>query len=163
MTPPLRPTPIKNDGTRYDCTLDYDPQTADGLGRFTFTIGSKTHTTQDYGPLPELSEREAQARFPNTTKVTVDLTPGFRKEGAMFDRFGVLNMMKSGGTATMFFDDLQYNGQTQDFAQDPRYGPVLATASPLKTTSKSVRTTSVQSENEPRGRHFGRGRRWSVA
>jgi hypothetical protein len=117
----FRPTPIRNDGTRYHWTLDYDPQGADGKGRFTFTIGSDTHTTQDYGPLPERSEQEAQARFPNTTTFAVDLPPACKKEGATFDRFGVHNMMKSGGTATMFFDDLQFDGQTQDFSEDPRW------------------------------------------
>src|SRR5581483_10094860 len=34
----FRPTPIKNDGTRYTWKLEYDPQGADGRGRFTFTI-----------------------------------------------------------------------------------------------------------------------------
>src|SRR4051812_1051791 len=33
-----RPTPIRNDGTRYAWTLDYDPQAAEGRGRFTFTL-----------------------------------------------------------------------------------------------------------------------------
>ena len=115
----FRPAPLKLDGTRYRWTLDYDPQGADGNGRFTFTMRSETHTKQDCGALPELSGREAQARFPNTTGFIVDLTPGFRKEGATFDRFGLLNMMKSGGAVTMFFDDAQYNGQTQDFSKDP--------------------------------------------
>ena len=115
----FRPTPIKNDGTRYHWTLDYDPQGADGNGRFTFTIGSDTHTNQDYGPLPERSEQEARARFPNTTRFTVDLPPGYKKDRATFDRFGVHNMMKSGGAATMFFADVQIDGQTYDFSQDP--------------------------------------------
>ncbi len=115
----FRPTPLKLDGTRYHWTLAYDPDGAAGNGRFTFTLGSETHTKQDYGPLPELSEREAQARFPNTTKFTVDLTPGYKEEGATFDRFGAINLMKAGGTATMFFDDVQYDGQTQDFQKDP--------------------------------------------
>lgn len=115
----FRPTPLKNDGTRYHWTLAYDPQANGGNGRFTFTMRSDTHTTQDYGPLPERSAQEAQARFPNTTTFTVDLTLGFKKENATFDRFGVLNMMKSGGAATMFFDDLQFNGKTQDFSKDP--------------------------------------------
>ena len=115
----FRPTPIKNDGTRYHWTLDYDPQSAGGAGRFTFTMRSETHTRQDYGALPDDSGQEAQARFPNTTTFTVDLTPGFRKEGATFDRFGVLNMMKSGGTATMFFDDVRCDGEAQDFSADP--------------------------------------------
>jgi hypothetical protein len=115
----FRPTPIKNDGTRYHWTLEYDPQGADGRGRFTFTIGSDTHTTQDYGALPERFEREAQARFPHTTTFAVDLPPGLKQEGATFDRFGLHNMMKSGGTATMYFDDLHFDGQTQEFPQDP--------------------------------------------
>ncbi|MFA6564232.1 MAG: hypothetical protein WCV00_20185 [Verrucomicrobiia bacterium] len=115
----FRPTPLKNDSTRYHWTLDYDPAAAGGNGRFTFTLRSDTHTAQDYGLLPERSRQEAQARFPNTTTFTVDLTPGYKKEGATFDRFGAHNMMKSGGTATMFFDDLRYNGQTQEFSKDP--------------------------------------------
>jgi len=117
----FRPTPIRNDGTRYHWTLDYDPQGADGKGRFTFTIGSDTHTSQDYGPLPERSAQEAQARFPNTTQFAVDLPPGYKREGATFDRFGAHNMMKAGGSVTMFFDDLQFNGQMQDFPEDPRW------------------------------------------
>jgi hypothetical protein len=117
----FRPTPIRPDGTRYHWTLDYDPLGAEGNGRFIFTIGSDTHKTQDYGRLTELSEKEAQARFPNTTTFSVDLTPGHKKENATFDRFGLLNMMKSGGTAIMFFDDLQFNGQAQDFSKDPEW------------------------------------------
>jgi hypothetical protein len=117
----FRPTPIRNDGTRYHWTLDFDPQGAEGKGQFNFTIGSETHTTQDYGPLPERSQQEAQARFPNTTTFTVDLPPGCKKEGATFDRFGALNLMKAGGAVTMFFDDLRFDGQTQDFSQDPHW------------------------------------------
>lgn len=115
----FRPTPLKNDGTRYHWTLDYDPQAASGRGSFTFTMRSDTHKTQNYGPLPERSEQEAQARFPNTTTFTVDLPEGFRQEGATFDRFGFVNMMKAGGTAKMFFADLQHNGKTVNLAQDP--------------------------------------------
>ncbi|MEO7300150.1 MAG: hypothetical protein ABI042_16420 [Verrucomicrobiota bacterium] len=118
----FRPTPIKTDGTKYHWTLDYDPHAASGNGQFIFTLTSETHKTQNYSSLPDAaSEKEALARFPNTTTFTVNLTPGFRKEGATFDRFGVLNMMKAGGTATMFFDDLIYNGQTQDFSKDPKW------------------------------------------
>jgi len=115
----FRPTPLKNDGTRYHWTLDYDPAAAKGNGRFTFTLRSDTHKTQDYGPLPERSQQEAQARFPNTTTFSVDLPPGYRTEGASFDRFGMMNMMKSGGWVTFFADDLQYDGKTEDFSKDP--------------------------------------------
>src|SRR6187431_358139 len=39
----FRPTPIRNDGTRYHWTLDYDPQAGGGKGRFTFTLRSDGH------------------------------------------------------------------------------------------------------------------------
>jgi hypothetical protein len=115
----FRPTPIKCDGTKYQWTLEYDPQAANGQGRFTFTMRSDTHTTQDYGTLPEASQKEAQARFPNTTTFAVDLPPGYKGEGASFDRFGLSNGMKSGGAVTLYFDDLVTNGQAQDFSKDP--------------------------------------------
>lgn len=115
----FRPTPIRNDGTRYRWTLDYDPAANGGHGRFTFTLRSDTHTTEDYEPLSEAAQREARARFPNTTTFTVDLPPELRKEGATFDRFGMMNGMKAGGTTTLFFDDVEFNGQKQDFSQDP--------------------------------------------
>src|SRR5438094_88856 len=35
-----RPTPVKNDGTRYHWTLTYDPAAASGRGQFRFTIRS---------------------------------------------------------------------------------------------------------------------------
>jgi hypothetical protein len=115
----FRPTPLKIDGTRYHWTLDYNPSANSGNGQFTVSLTSDTHKTQDYGQLPEASQREATARFPNTTTFTVDLPPGYRQEGATFDRFGLMNMMKGGGRATIYFDDLRYNGETQDFTHDP--------------------------------------------
>lgn len=115
----FRPTPIRNDGTRYRWTLDYDPRSAGGNGQFVFTMRSDTHTSLDYGTLNSAAQHEAQARFPHTTTFTVDLTPGFKGEGATFDRFGVLNMMKSGGAATMFFDDVTFAGRDEDFSKDP--------------------------------------------
>ena len=116
----FRPTPLKKDGTQYHWTLEYDPEGADGNGQFTFTMRSDTHTSENYGPdLPLQSQREADARFPKTTTFIVPVTPGLRKEGATFDRFGALNMMKSGDTVTVWFDDLQFAGQTVDFSHDP--------------------------------------------
>lgn len=117
----FRPTPLKLDGTRYHWTLDYDPQAAGGNGRFTFTLHSDTHKTEDYGPLPENFQQEARARFPNTTTFTVDLPPGLRKEGATFDRFGFCNATKSGGAVTMYFGDLEYDGHAQDLSKDPAW------------------------------------------
>ncbi len=116
-----RPTPIKLDGTRYHWTLDYDPQ-AGSSGRFTCMLRSDGHPVEPIDPsLPAESQQEARIRFPHTTSFTVDLTPELRKEGATFDRFGMINGMKSGGAVTIFFDDLQYIGQAQDFSQDPAW------------------------------------------
>ena len=117
----FRPTPLKLDGTRYRWTLDYDPQAAGGNGRFTFTLHSDTHKTEDYGPLPENFQQEALARFPNTTTFTVDLPPALRKEGATFDRFGLCNATKSGGAVTMYFGDLEYDGQALNLSKDPAW------------------------------------------
>jgi hypothetical protein len=115
-----RPTPIRRDGTRYHWTLDYDPQGANGAGRFTYTIGSDQHTAQPLDTtLPAASQAEAKARFPYTTTFTVDVTPEIRKEGATFDRFGLANAMKAGGTAEIYFGDLAIDGQPQNLAQDP--------------------------------------------
>lgn len=115
----FRPTPLKPDGTRYNWTLDYDPQGAGGNGRFTFTLHSDTHKTEDYGTLPVSFQKEAEARFPNTTTFTVDLPPDLRKEGATFDRFGLCNLMKSGGAMKIYFGDLEFNGRAADFSKDP--------------------------------------------
>jgi len=118
----FRPTPIKNDGTRYHWTLDYDPEAAGGDGQFTFTLSSDNHPAAPLDTsLPEASLKEARSRFPYTKTFTVDLTPGFRKEGATFDRFGVLNLMKTGGTAVMYFDDVGFDGRKEDFSKDPEW------------------------------------------
>jgi hypothetical protein len=115
----FRPTPLKLDGTRYRWTLEYDPQAAGGNGRFTFTLHSDTHKTEDYGPLPDDFQKEARARFPNTTTFTVDIPHELRKEGATFDRFGLCNATKSGGAMNMYFGDLKYDGIVQDLSKDP--------------------------------------------
>jgi len=114
-----RTTPLKLDGTRYHWTLDYEPQAAGGNGRFTFSLRSDDHAVETLDArLTKAAREETLSRFPHTTSFSVELPPGMRKEGATFDRFGLINNMKSGGAVTVFFDDLQYNGQTQDFSAD---------------------------------------------
>jgi len=98
-----RPTPINNDGTRYTWTLDYDSDANDGNGRFQFTIQSNSAKPEEF----------------EGKMFSVDLPPGFKKEGATFDRFGLMNMLKSGNALTIHFDDLTYDGKTEDFSKDP--------------------------------------------
>lgn len=117
-----RTTPLKFDAVRYDWTLDYDPAGADGDGSFTFTLHSDRHPPITVDPsLPAASQTEERARFPTTTRFTVPLTPGFKRQGTRFDRFGVMNMMKSGGTATMYFGNLKLDGQALDVGDAKRW------------------------------------------
>jgi hypothetical protein len=119
----FRPTPIRNDGTRYAWTLDYDPQAGGGRGRFTFTLRSDAHTPgeMEKADLPESFRQEAHGRFPSTTTFAVDLPEGYRRQETRFDHFGLMNMMKAGGWMTIYFDDLHYDGRSEDFADDPHW------------------------------------------
>lgn len=119
----FRPTPIKNDGTRYQWTLDYDPEGADGRGRFKFTFRGDAPKPGEFtrADIPESHKEEARRRFPEITEFTVDLPEGYRKQGTTFDHFGLMNMTKPGGSTTVYFDDLQYLGRAQDFSQDPKW------------------------------------------
>ncbi len=119
----FRPTPIANNGTRYTWKLDYDPQAAGGRGQFTFTLHGDAPQPGELekGDIPETHKQEARTHFPSTTSFSVDLPEGYRQQGTVFDHFGVMNMMKAGGQMNIYFDDLQYNGQTQDFTQDPNW------------------------------------------
>ncbi len=115
-----RTTPLKLDGTRYHWTLDYDPAGAAGNGRFTFTLRSDNHPLPTIDPsLPEASQKEERARFPTTTTFHVDLPAGYKQQETTFDRFGLMNMMKAGGVATIYFSDVQHDGTIEDFSKDP--------------------------------------------
>ncbi len=65
----FRPTPIRNDGTRYNWKLDYDPKAAGGRGRFTFTLTSDAHKPGELekADMPEKHRQEARSRFPSVT------------------------------------------------------------------------------------------------
>jgi hypothetical protein len=119
----FRPTPIRNDGTRYQWTLDYDPDGAGGRGQFKFTFRCDAHKPGEFSgtDIPEAHKEEARRRFPDVTTFTVDLPEGYRKQGTMFDHFGLMNMTKPGGAMTIYFGDLKYLGRGPDFSQDPKW------------------------------------------
>jgi hypothetical protein len=119
----FRPTPIRNDGTRYHWTLDYDPEGAGGRGHFKFTLKGDAPMPGEFtkANIPESHKAEARRRFPDVTAFTVDLPEGYRKQGTTFDHFGLMNMNKPGGSMSLYFDDLRYLGRGQDFAQDPKW------------------------------------------
>jgi hypothetical protein len=75
--------PFVPDGTKYDWTLEYDPQAAGGRGAITFTLGDKSVTT----PLAE----------------------GEKAKGAVFDRFGMFNMQWANSKwCDVYIDDVTY-------------------------------------------------------
>jgi hypothetical protein len=117
----FRPTPLKNDGTRYAWTMTYDPGGAGGQGQVTFTLHGKAPLPEEYdrADLPPAHLAEARRRFPIATSFHFDLPPGFKQEGATFDHFGLMNMQKSGAPMRIYYDDLSYDGRKQDFARDP--------------------------------------------
>ena len=83
------------DGSPHTWALDYNPQGAGGNGQVTFVLDGQVYKTA--------------------------LAPGHRAEGAVFDRFGIMNVQVSGGTITPWFDDLVVNGVKEDFATDPHW------------------------------------------
>jgi hypothetical protein len=119
----FRPIPIRHDGTRYRWTLDYDPTAAGGRGRFTFTLTSDAHKSGELEKpgMPESHLAEARRRFPTTTTFAVDLPEGYKQHGTTFDHFGLMNMMKAGGTMSAYFGDLTIDGKAEDFAADPKW------------------------------------------
>jgi hypothetical protein len=119
----FRPTPIRNDGTRYQWTLDYDPQGAGGRGQFKFTLRGDAPKPGEFtnADIPESHKEEARRRFPDVTAFTVDLPEGYRKQDTTFDHFGLMNMTKPGGWMSIYFDDLHYLGRGQDFSEDPKW------------------------------------------
>ena len=122
----FRPTPIGNDGTRYTWTLDYDPQGANGVGRFTFTLNGDEPKpgALETPDMPEAYRREARMRFPSTTSFSVDLPSGFKEQGTTFDHFGLMNMMKPGGRLKIYFGDLRYLDRAENFSADPNWDGV---------------------------------------
>jgi hypothetical protein len=99
----FRPTPIRKDGTRYKWSLDYDPDANGGGGRFIFKIISDT------GKHEEWEDKE----------FVVNLPEGFKKDGATFDHFGLMNAMKPGGPMTIHFSELQHDGKAVRLTADP--------------------------------------------
>ena len=81
------------DGAPHAWSLDYDPAGANGAGEITFTLDGKPYKAA--------------------------LRPGHKEEGAVFDRFGILNQQGAGGTLTLWLDDLALDGEAQDFSTDP--------------------------------------------
>ncbi len=85
--------PEKADGTVHTWSLEYDPNGAEGTGEITYLLDDR--------------------------KYVLTLAPGHKEDGAVFDRFGILNAQTTGDALTAWFDDLVLDGVKEDFSKDP--------------------------------------------
>jgi hypothetical protein len=80
----------------HEWTLSYDPKGNGGGGTVTATIDGRTTVT--------------------------NLDPGHKQDGARFNRFGILNVMKhAGDPEEVWIDHLTINGEKQDLSADPKW------------------------------------------
>ena len=83
-----------SEGAIHRWTLAYDPDGNGGKGVLTASIGD--------------------------VKAVCHLGVGHKEDGALFNRFGLLNVMKSADTGgEVWLDDITINGQTDNFDKDP--------------------------------------------
>ena len=86
--------PIPTGAADYPFSLNYDPDGAEGRGTVTATLGS------------------------HTSVMTLD--SGHKADGAMFNRFGILNVMKSADDpGQLWLDNVTINGEAYPFNSDP--------------------------------------------
>jgi hypothetical protein len=86
--------PIPSGTNDYPFSLNYDPNGAGGLGTVTATLGSYT--------------------------AVMTLDSGHKADGATFNRFGILNVMKSADDAgQIWLDNVTINGEVDAFSSDP--------------------------------------------
>ncbi len=79
--------------TRHSFSCAYDPAGSGGRGEIALAIDGRTWSL----PLRE----------------------GHRKAGAAFDRFGIFNQQIPGRAMVVYFDDLEANGERDEFGADP--------------------------------------------
>jgi hypothetical protein len=101
----FRPTSIRNDGTRYKWTLEYDPNAGEGNGQMQFTIRGNSPKPEDF----------------ESKTFVVTLPKAYKEHGTAFDRFGLMNAERGGNAMTIYFDDLQFDGRSEDFSSDPKW------------------------------------------
>src|SRR5438132_1357039 len=86
--------PIPTGGADYPFSFTYDPNGAGGLGTVTATFGSYSSV--------------------------MTLDSGHKADGAMFNRFGILNVMKSADDpGQIWLDNVTINGEAHPFNSDP--------------------------------------------
>ncbi len=85
--------PLAADGTPHSWTLSYDPSGAGGRGEMVFVLDGATYRAA--------------------------LEEGHKADGAVFDRFGMINQQTDGDEMTVFAGDIALDGERQDLSKDP--------------------------------------------
>ncbi len=93
------PSEFANNGVVHTWSLNYDPRGNLGGGALTATFDKET--------------------------LVVNLDPGHKADGAVFDHFGLFNVAKSNdGGMECWIDNLRFNGEEEDFDKDPGWDQV---------------------------------------
>jgi hypothetical protein len=89
---------------------------------FHFSTGSSVHNfTLQYDPTGNSGNGLVTASIDGQT-ASMSVPPGHRADGAIFNRFGFLNVMKSAdGPGSIWLDDLVINGQLESFSANPNW------------------------------------------
>lgn len=83
-------------GRTYTWSLQYDPKGSGGNGVVTATL--------------------------NDNVASYELSPGHKGDGAEFNRFGLVNVMKQfDGGGTLWLDNVTINGERDEFSRDPKW------------------------------------------
>ena len=98
-----------------------DPQTG-RTALIGFPAGGKVHRFElRYDPAGNNGSGAITATIDGQTSVC-HLDPGHKADGAVFNRFGILNVMKSADSGSeVFVDDLVINGERHAFDADPMW------------------------------------------
>lgn len=104
----MRPSPIHTDGTRYHWQIAYDPAAKSGKGEVRFTIKSDSAKPADF----------------EGKEFTFELPDGFKKQGTLFDHFGMIDLTRPGGSADVYFGDLALDGEPLNLSTDPNWDHV---------------------------------------
>jgi hypothetical protein len=120
--------PFPADGTSHTFKLLYDPEANGGVGEVTFQVDERIY------------------KF--------DVTKNNRKNGAMFNRFGIWNQHTTGGSIEAYFDDLVVNGQPFAMDADPQWngiGNVVTFEDPILRPNQNFGYSATNHINKTTG------------
>lgn len=126
--------PMPSDGKSHRFRLAYEPMGADGSGEMTLTLDGHTFRAA--------------------------LDRGHKSDGALFDRFGVFCQQISGNGTEVFFDDLEVNGERENFDRDPHWQAIRCTEPFRDLGKRPLQDFGLVESNSPGGKEILGGYIW---